>query len=112
MFVALSRVTSLNRLYLVGKFKDSAIRGDPGAAEEYHRLQKLKQLTSIDIPGVSSHSFTFTLLNVCSFNKHGIDIKHVHRLLNRDVLCLKETQLLIGQSTEKIEENLPEFVFL
>ena len=110
MYVALSRVASLNRLCLVGKFKDSAIRTDPGAVQEYHRLRTLKQLTSIDIPGVSSGSFAFTILNVHSRNKHAIDIRHDHRLLNTDVLCLTETQLVPGQGTERIEENLPEFV--
>lgn len=68
MYVALSRVTSLNGLYLAGKFKDSAIRKDPGAAQECHRLRALKQLTSIDMPGVSSGSFTFTISDVHSLN--------------------------------------------
>ena len=68
MYVALSRVISLNGLYLAGKFKDSAIRTDPGAAQECHRLRALKQLTSIDMPGVSSGSFTFTISDVHSLN--------------------------------------------
>ena len=34
-----------------------------------------------------------------------------NRLLNAGVVCLTETQLLPGQSTERIEENLPEFAF-
>lgn len=107
MYVALSRVTLLNGLYLTGKFKDSAIRTDSGAAQECHRLLALNQLTSFDVPGVSSGSFTFTISDVHSLNKYATDIKHDNRLLNTDVLCLTETQLVPSQSTEKIEEDLP-----
>ena len=64
MHITLSRITSLNGFYVVGKFKDFAIRTDPGEAQIYHRLRTLKQLISIDIPVVSSGFFTFTLLNV------------------------------------------------
>ena len=91
MYVALSRVNYLNEHYLVDKFKDWAIRADPVKAQEYHRLWTLKQLTSIDILGVSNASLTFTLLNVLALNKHAVDIKHYNRLLNTDVLCLTET---------------------
>ena len=39
MYVALSRVTSLNGLYLTGEYKSSAIKADPRAIHEYERMQ-------------------------------------------------------------------------
>lgn len=75
VYVALGSVTSLNGIYFVDKFKNSAIRAHSRAAQEYHRQQTLKQLTSIDIACFSSRSFTFTLLNVLCLNKHTIKIK-------------------------------------
>ena len=42
MYVALSRVTSLNGLYLIGEFNLSYIRADPSAIFEYHRMRNEK----------------------------------------------------------------------
>ena len=38
MHVALSRVTSLNSLYLIGKFNLAAIRAEPRAINEYQQM--------------------------------------------------------------------------
>ena len=46
MYVALSRVTSLNGLYLIGEFNLSYIRADPSAIFEYHRMRNEKNSNS------------------------------------------------------------------
>ena len=46
MYVALSRVTSLNVLYLIGEFNLSYIRADPSAIFEYHRMRNEKNSNS------------------------------------------------------------------
>ena len=46
MYVALSRVTSLNGLFLVGTYKSSAIKADKKAVREYERLRNERVLES------------------------------------------------------------------
>ena len=57
----LSRVTSLNGIYLTGKIKDSGIRADPGAAQKDHTARILKQLTFIDRPGSFTRAYSRNL---------------------------------------------------
>ena len=45
MYVALSRVTSLNGLYLTGEYKPSAIKADPRAVHEYERMREESIIT-------------------------------------------------------------------
>ena len=68
MYVALSRVTSLNDLYLIGEFNFSYIRADPRAIYEYHRMknEKKKKNPTTNIPSPSGKAFTFLLLNLRS----------------------------------------------
>ena len=40
MYVALSRVTSLNGLFLTGEFRSMAIKSDPRATQEYERMRR------------------------------------------------------------------------
>ena len=55
---------------------------------------------------ISSDTLTMTLLNTRSLHRHAVDIAHDHELLNTDVLCLTETQLLPNQNTSDISELL------
>ena len=45
MYVVLSRVTSLDNLYLIGSFNLSAIKADPRAIHDYLRLRNERQLS-------------------------------------------------------------------
>ena len=82
MYVALSRVTSLDGLFLIGEYKSSAIRAGPRVSLEYGCMQNER---SIEEPRY--------------INKDPI-------LLETDILCLTETQLLPDQNTDKICNNL------
>ena len=67
MYVALSRVTSLNDLYLIGEFNFSYIRADARAIYEYHRMRNEKKKNpTTNIPSPSGKAFTFLLLNLRS----------------------------------------------
>ena len=110
MYVALSRVTSLNGLYLIGKFNLAAIRADPRAINEYQRMQKEKQLAPVSIPSTSKKSLSLIPLNTRSFSKHAIDISNDKRLLQADILCLTETQITPAQNTQMPEQHLSELV--
>ena len=75
MYVALSRVTSLNGLCLIGEFNLPYISADPRAIYEYHRMRNEKKVLTINISSPSAKTFTFLLLNTRSFTKHAIDIR-------------------------------------
>ena len=111
MYVALSRVTSLDGLFLTGEFKSSAIKSDPRAFQEYERMKKECPVEPLSAAVVSSSNLTISLLNTRSLNRHAIDIAHEQRLLNTDILCLTETQLVPNQSTSDISNTLYHFKF-
>ena len=48
MYVALSRVTNMEGLYLLGKYSRDALRVDIRAAEEYQRLKQESPFTPLD----------------------------------------------------------------
>ena len=113
MYVALSRVRSINGMFLTGEFKSAAIKSDIRALQEYERMRKESPIDSIHNDNVlSSDSLTFTLLNTRSLSRHAIDIAHDPQLLNTDILCLTETQLMPDQSTNDIAETLHPFKFI
>ena len=60
----------------------------------------------------SDTTLTVTLLNISSLHRHAIDISHDQVLLNTDVLCLTETQLLPNYPTNNISEELSNFSYL
>ena len=91
VYVALSRATSLNGLYLTGTFNKNSITIDQRASIEYEKMRKNSQLSTrkeIDDIHCERNSLTFTLLNVRSLKKHSIDIKCNHSIINSNLsLC-------------------------
>ena len=112
MYVALSRVTSLNGLFLTGQYKASVVKADPRALQEYERMRRECLLEPLCNADTSDYALVITLLNTRSLQKHAIDIFNDHVLLNTDVLCLTETQLLPEQHTSNISDVLSCFNYL
>ena len=102
IYVALSRVTSLEGLHILGSFNLKSIRASPQAFEEYDRLRLERILLPPNIEGVDSNSLVITLLNIRSFNKHAIDLESDRRLLNSDIICLTEIQLQQSLDSRRI----------
>ena len=110
VYVALSRVTSLNGLYLTGNFDKKHIRFDQRASDEYDYMRDNSYLKPIEvIDDIDENSLTFTLLNTRSLSKHSIDIKHDKSIMNSDIIFFTETQLLSTPS-DTIYENLDPFM--
>ena len=105
IYVALSRSTSLNGIYILGNIDSKHVRADPRVHKEYERLNKISplQLQKITEP---STSLIITLLNVRSLKKHSIDVKHDSNIFNSDMLCFTETQLLPSSNVNGIRNNL------
>lgn len=109
MYVALSRVRSLEGLYLTGTFKRSAIKADTRATEQYNYMREHSKLKSIDTDKLSDNSIIITLLNTRSYNKHKDDIKSDHILMESDVMCLTETQIPLNSHCDT---NLDSFALI
>lgn len=69
MYVALSRVTAMKGLHLIGEYKSSAIRADPKAILEYETLRNNYIMTPINRLCKDESSLTVMLLNVRSLKK-------------------------------------------
>ena len=93
IYVALSRVTSLDGLYVLGYFSVKSIRADPRALNEYNRMRTERSFYDSESEDLNDSSLTISLLNTRSLNKHLIDIAHDERRLKNDVICLTEIQL-------------------
>jgi len=90
----LSRVTSLDGLYITGNFDKKFVNSDKRATNEYDRMRENSKLESVEsFKYPSDGSLLISLLNVRSLAKHAIDIKHDNFLIQNDILCLTETQL-------------------
>ena len=106
MYVALSRITSMDRMYLVGNYSKKEIKQNSSAKKEYQRLRCESKLATLPFISVSEITLHITLLNVQSLRKHYKDIMKDTHLLGNDVLCLTETQLQIDEDTSYIESSL------
>ena len=97
MYVALSRVTSIDNLYLIGSFTLSVIKADPRAIHEYQRLRNERQLSTLTTSSTSGNYLKIALLNNRSQNKHDADISKDNRLPQAAILCLIETPVMPEQ---------------
>ena len=86
----LSRITSINELYLIEKYTKAALKVNESAKKEYEKLR-------------TESSSTISLLNTRSFKTHFRDILLEKHLLDNDISCLTETQLKINVDTYIIE---------
>ena len=80
MYVALSRVTSIEGLFLIGTYKDSGIVVDQRVIAEYERLRNYC-LFEFNKYFTSDEEFSIALCNVRSLKKHILDIKQIKDLL-------------------------------
>ena len=117
IYVALSLVTSLQGLYIVGNIEKKHIQANPKVHMEYQRLRQVETENSTthgyspsSLSTNAHHKLSICLLNVRSLKKHSIDIKCDVNLMKSDVLALTETQLFPHDSDVDIQENLKPFV--
>ena len=102
MYVALSRISKFDNMYLVIKYHRNAIKVNPNAKQEYERLHNESMLTPSLLSQVTSDSLTITLLNTRSLRKHSDDILNDLALVNNDLSCLTEIQLHLNDDTSEI----------
>ena len=111
MYVALSRATSLQGLYILGEIQSKHIKANSKVHAEYERLRNCNSCSSTPSENKSWNCsvVTISLLNVRSLRKHSNDIKLHLELFSSDILAFTETQLLPSDSDIEITENLKPF---
>ena len=90
IYVALSRITSINELYLIEKYTKAALKVNESAKKEYEKLR-------------TESASTISLLNTRSFKTHFRDFLLEKHLLENDISCLTEIQLKINADTYIME---------
>ena len=106
IYVALSRISSMNKMYLIGSYNKAALKVNESAKKEYERLRSEGLFKSQSHVAVTETSITITLLNTRPLKLHVLDIAMDNRLLDNDILCLTETQCEAGSDTSIIESAL------
>ena len=71
MHVALSKITSITELYLIGKCHKAALKVNESARREYERLRTENCFMSQTQDKVTESAITISLLNTCSGNFNG-----------------------------------------
>ena len=73
IYVTLSRVTSLDGLYLTGSYNRKTLKVDQRATEQYDYMRKNCQFQRVeDDCSIADNSLVVTLLNVRSLTKQGM----------------------------------------
>ena len=103
MYVALSRVTTLDGLFLTGVFNKKAFAVDKRAKDEYKYLREHQNLITDSEFNDNNQLFSMILCNVRSLQKHIIDIKSDQRFLENDMILCTETQLTNDEHDIKID---------
>ena len=73
MYVALSWVTSIDNLFLIGKYNRNVFKVNQSAVAECNKLPENK-FDTINADFVDCNSLTVSLLNTRSLKKHAVDI--------------------------------------
>ena len=109
IYVALSRVTSLDGLHLTGEFSCKAINADARATEEYVLLRNKYSMIPIeDCEELSQNSLTVCLLNARSFRKHAKDVKSDNFFTQCDILYTTESHVEEQAHVQTIQEVMTE----
>ena len=77
MYVAFSRVTKIDDLFLIGKYSPEVFKVNENAVIDYSRLRE-NLFDRIYIDHVDCNSLTVSLLNTRSLVRHAVDINRTY----------------------------------
>ena len=108
MYVALSRVTSMDNLFLIGEYNCNVFKVNENAVVEYSRLRE-NRFETINTDYVDCNRLTVSLLNTRSLKGPAAYIRRARRLIENDILCLTESQITNDTDVAEIKEQLSTF---
>ena len=100
MYVALSRITSLEGLFLTGVFNETAITADVTSTNEYNYLRENQTIQTQSLS--NDYLYSIVLSNVRSIRKHVVDIRADLRFIYSNLILCTETQLVTNESSDHI----------
>ena len=106
IYVALSRISNMNKMYLTGSYNEAALKVNESAKKECRRLRSEGLFKSKSHLAVTETSIIITLLNTCSLKLHVMDIAINDHLFDNDILCLTETECEAGSDNSIIDPAL------
>ena len=102
----------MSDLSLVGDINTKSIKVNKQIETEYERLRALQNFddSSANIISKSNtHNVVITLLNIRSFEKHYLDVRHDSKIVESDITAFTVTRLKDLHNTNDIEDALGEF---
>ena len=107
-YVMLSRVQSLDQIYIVGKLESKKLYMNESAKSELQRLHKIS-LNSNPTPwGRNTRNLKIASLNIAGLKAHFEDLLYDHKILKADILQLQETSL--DENSDTSNFSIPEFM--
>ena len=106
MYVALSRITSINELYLIRKYNKACLKVNESAKRTYKKLKTEGSFKQKTQKRVTESAIPILLLSTRSFKIHFRDILMKKHLLDNDTFCLTEKRLDINDGTYMMESVL------
>ena len=98
MYVDLSRVISLTRLFLIGDYTKSVFKVNNAATNECDRLRAEQAVAFFQLnKRVLLEKLAISLLHVRSLRRHLGDIGNTSSLVQTNILCFTVTQLFPSQ---------------
>ena len=100
LYVALSCVTKLSGLFIIGTINMLQINVDKRVTEEYERLRADSDSCKVSMQSSvyqNNSSFVISLLNIRSLSQHHLDLACDTTLTDSDLIALTETHLYRGQ---------------
>ena len=111
MYLALSRVTKIDNLFLIGKYSPNVFKVNENTVIEYSKLRE-SLFDRIYIDHADCNSLTVSLLNTRSLVRHAVDINRTKKLMENDILCLTESQITNDTDRAEIFEQLSTLRFI
>ena len=103
MYVALSKVTKIDNLFLVGKYSPNVLKVNQNAVIKYSRLRE-NLFDRIHIDHFDRNSLTVSLLNTRFLVRNTMDINRTKEHMENDILCLTESQITNDTDVAEILE--------
>ena len=105
MYVALSHVTDIKNLHLIGTYNQNAFPVNSYVTSEYDRLQESSYFIPCSTLNMNSSSLTVSLLNTRSLRGHLQDVVKDKNLVENNPWCLTEIQVCHENDISDIEEQ-------
>ena len=106
MYAALSCVTDIKNLFLVGLYNRNAFQVNNNVTSEYYRLRDCNYFIPCNTLNVNSSSLTVSLPNTRYLRRHLQDIVKDKNLMENHLLCLTEIQASHKNYVSDIKQQL------